>query len=108
MAAVNGARGELRARRDVALAGKRSNRRQGTAISFSALRRSPFAIRYSAGPLPHLRPLVDLEQTPQPVAELAAIIFAHGIVGDHRRHLGEARLERRAPLGRVEAARLGL
>src|SRR5262249_2470639 len=47
VAAVHGARGELRASRAVALAAKRSNRRQGTAISVSAPRHSPFAVRYA-------------------------------------------------------------
>ena len=54
-------------------------------------------------PLAPQRPLVDVELPPQPLAEVAAIVLAHGFVADHRRHLGKARLERRAPLGRVEA-----
>ena len=72
----------------------------------SSFRQSLFAMR--PGLRPHLRPRVGLEHLPQPVAEFAAIIFAHGIVADGRRDLGDPRLERRAPLGRIEPAGLGL
>ena len=45
---------------------------------------------------------------PQLVGEVATIIFAHGVVRDHGRHLGKARFECGAPLGRVEAAGFAL
>src|SRR5215471_5038130 len=113
---MNRTRGELRARRNIRLATKQACCRWRTApnewgITISpstSVAWAPFAPRRPTGSLPRLRALVDIELTSQPVAEIAAIVFAHGVVRDHRRHLGKARFERGAPLGRVEARRFSL
>ena len=54
------------------------------------------------------RPLLDCELMPQPLAELPAIIFADGLVADHRRYVGKPRFKPCAALGRIEARRFGL
>ena len=76
--------------------------------AFSPVRHSPIDIRPAAGSRPDLAAIAGIEQLPQPVAEFAAIIFAHGIVADGRRDLGDPRLECRAPLRGIEATGLGL
>src|SRR5262249_47176041 len=48
------------------------------------------------------------KQAPQPLAEIAPIIFAHGLVADAGGDLADARFERGAPLGGCEAAGLRL
>src|SRR5439155_23773078 len=66
---------------------------------------SPFAIRYSLVSWPLVR---AKEQPPQPLAEIAPIILAHGLVADRGGDLANARFKRRAPLGRREACGFGL
>src|SRR6266511_5679166 len=82
--AMNGTRGQLRARRDIGLARKRSrsewrttSSRQRIATNPSApICYSPFAIRRAGKALSLRRPLVARKQMPQLVGELATIIFA--------------------------------
>src|SRR5207248_8618806 len=113
---MNRARRKLRARRHIALASEQTRGalrapRSRWRIALNPLapaRRRPARVAGAGLPLAPHRPLLDLELTPQPLAELAAIVLAHGLVADHRRHLGKARLERRTPFGRVEARGFGL
>src|SRR5262249_11097483 len=92
LAAMNRTRGGLRARRNIRLATKQACCRWRTApnewgITISpstSVAWAPFAPRRPTGSLPRLRALVDIELTSQPVAEIAAIVFAHGVVRDHR------------------------
>src|SRR5512144_1781162 len=100
MAAMNGARRQLRTRHHVGLAADQPGERAATIRRAAAPARAlrPAGARLAAPALrAHRRGLIALEQSPQPVAELATIIFAHGVVADGRGDLDEARLERRAP-----------
>src|SRR5215471_3991561 len=67
---------------------------------------SPFAIRPSWRRLSRSR--LPSKYLPQPVAEFAPVIFAHGVVGDGGGGLAQARLEGGAPLRSIEAAGLAL
>jgi len=62
---------------------------------------SPFAVCYSLGPRSLVRPK---EQPPQPLAEIAPIIFAHGLIADAGGDLADARFKCGASLGSREAA----
>ena len=114
MAAVDGARRELRAGDDIGLsASPRLPERAGDRWRRRAHRRG--GQRPCTGPrvaAAGLRaaspPRTGGKQPPQPLAELAAIIFAHGVIADRGGDLGEARLERGAALGRIEPSGLGL
>src|SRR5262245_17221899 len=71
------------------------------------IRHSPVATRPSSGRLNRPRSIVK-EQLAQPLAEIAPIIFAHGLVADAGGDLADARFKRGAALGRREAAGFGL
>jgi len=94
----------LCARDHVRLAAKQPADRARAILAAAAPVRVPAALRPGStrarvvpiGPALELRAGVALEQLSQPVAELAAVIFAHGLVADCRRYLAEARLETEA------------
>src|SRR5471032_1640839 len=48
------------------------------------------------------------EALPQPLFEILAIVFAHGVVADRARYRGHARFKRRAPLRRIKGTGFGL
>ena len=102
MAAMQRARRKLRARGHIGLAAaKRAAGRGGSGSRAGAT--APLlpvaAARGDVGRRKHLA---------EPHGEVLPVVAAHRLVGDGRGHFGEARLQRGAPLGRVERAGLAL